>query len=54
MKKIVFGLFFLFITVDCLDAKDYIYINNKFPKSKKKALVILNGVGDSKNIERFN
>ena len=52
MKKIVLGLFLLFITVDGLNAKDYIYINNNFPKSKKKALVILNGVGDSKKYRK--
>ena len=53
MKKIVLALILLLITVDGLNAKDYIYINNNFPKSKKKALVILNGVGDSKKYRKI-
>lgn len=53
MKKIVLFLLLLFISFDGLYAKDYIFIDNNFPKSKKKALVILNGVGDSKKYRKI-
>ena len=47
MKKILsFFLFFLFVLN--IDAKDFIYIDKSIQKSDKIALVILNGVGDSK------
>ena len=47
MKKILsFFLFFLFVLN--VDAKDFIYIDKSLQKSDKIALVILNGVGDSK------
>ena len=53
MKKFVLYLLLLFLSTDGLNAKDYIYIENNIPKSQKKALVILNGVGDSKKYRKI-
>lgn len=53
MKKIVLYILLLFITIDGLNAKDYTHIENNIPKSQKKALVILNGVGDSKKYRKI-
>tara|TARA_B100001769_G_C21850397_1_gene460984 strand:- start:127 stop:549 length:423 start_codon:yes stop_codon:yes gene_type:complete len=47
MKKIL-SFFLLFLFVLNVDAKDFIYIDKSLQKSNKIALVILNGVGDSK------
>ena len=51
MKKILsFFLFFLFVLK--IDAKDFIYIDKSLQKSAKIALLILNGVGDSKKKQK--